>query len=57
MGFLDKALAAPGKLVGGVVEVAASLPAVALDVAEKAVEGAEKGIDRVGDVGKDKDKR
>lgn len=54
MGFLDNVLKAPGKVVGGVVEVAASLPAVALDVAEKAVEGVEKGIDRVGDVGKDK---
>lgn len=54
MGFLDNVLKAPGKVVGGVVEVAASLPAVALDVAEKAVEGVEKGLDRVGDVGKDK---
>lgn len=54
MGFLDKALAAPGKLVGGAAEAVASLPAVALDVAEKAVEGVEKGLGRVGDVGKDK---
>lgn len=54
MSFLDKLVEVPGKIVGGTVEVVASLPAVALDVAEKAVEGAEKGIDRVGRVGKDK---
>lgn len=49
MGFLDKALSLPGDVAKAAAETAAQLPGIPLDVAEKTVEGAEKGMDKLTD--------
>jgi hypothetical protein len=44
---LDKALKAPGEIAKQAARTAAQLPAVPLDVADKAREGLEEGIEQV----------
>lgn len=47
MGFLDKALNLPGDAAKAAAEVAARLPGIPLDIADKTVEGTEKGMDKL----------
>jgi len=44
---LDKALKIPSELAKGTARAAAQLPAVPLDVADKAREGVEEGIEKL----------
>ena len=44
---LDKALKAPGEIAKQAARTAAQLPAVPLDVADKAREGLEEGIEKI----------
>lgn len=44
--MFDKLIKAPGKLAQDLAEAAAQVPTIPLDVAEKTVEGAIKGIEK-----------
>lgn len=47
--LIDSALKAPGDIAKATAETAARLPGVPLDVAERAIDGAERGIDKLTD--------
>lgn len=50
--LLDSALKAPGDIAKAATETAVRLPGVPLDVAERAIDGAERGLDKLTDPGR-----